>query len=145
VTVVEECDFTSYGSTRRTVVCAVRYQGGDLGLTAFPEFNATLDGEDIDLLRPVRHRRRCAGAKGLVVPVLHGADSKSLTELNLEVNRLAQVVRDGYVVLRTSEGERSRSRSQEARRVLCHAAGQPWRSRDPWRAPDLPKAGGPRW
>jgi len=98
VTVVEECDFTGLAA-RRGGLSYVPFviKAAISGLTAFPEFNATLDGEDIVYLDRYDIGVAAQGPKGLVVPVLHGADSKSLTELNLEVNRLAQVVRDDTV------------------------------------------------
>jgi pyruvate dehydrogenase E2 component (dihydrolipoamide acetyltransferase) len=58
-------------------------------LAAFPEFNATLDGDDL-----VLHRRRDIGVAvdtpdGLLVAVVKGADRLSLLDLAREVLRLA--------------------------------------------------------
>jgi pyruvate dehydrogenase E2 component (dihydrolipoamide acetyltransferase) len=94
VTVVEECDFTNLVAERGDmsfspfIVRAVVS-----GLQAYPEFNASLEGEDI-----VFHERydiglATQGAHGLVVPVVRGADRLSLTELDTEIKRLAEAVR----------------------------------------------------
>ena len=66
-------------------------------LREYPEFNSSLDGEEI-----VYHDRydigiATQGPNGLLVPVLRAADSKSLEQLDAEVERLAQHVRDGSV------------------------------------------------
>jgi pyruvate/2-oxoglutarate dehydrogenase complex dihydrolipoamide acyltransferase (E2) component len=94
VTVVEECDFTDLAAQRGDmsfspfIVRAVVS-----GLKAYPEFNASLDGDDV-----VFHKRydiglATQGAHGLVVPVIRGADRLSLMELDAEVKRLADAVR----------------------------------------------------
>jgi pyruvate/2-oxoglutarate dehydrogenase complex dihydrolipoamide acyltransferase (E2) component len=98
VTVVEECDFTELAATRGElsyvpfVVRAVIS-----GLKAFPEFNATLDGDDIVYLDRYDIGVAVQGPKGLVVPVLHGADRGAIEELDAEVKRLADAVRDDRV------------------------------------------------
>lgn len=94
VTVVEECDFTDLVAQRGDlsfspfIVRAVVS-----GLKAYPEFNASLEGEDV-----VFHERydiglATQGAHGLVVPVVRGADGLSLVELDAEIKRLADAVR----------------------------------------------------
>jgi pyruvate dehydrogenase E2 component (dihydrolipoamide acetyltransferase) len=98
VTVVEECDFTALAAERGElsfvpfVVRAVIS-----GLKAFPDFNATIDGEDIVYLDRYDIGVAAQGPKGLVVPVLHGADGRSVEDLDAEVKRLAQAVRDDRV------------------------------------------------
>jgi pyruvate dehydrogenase E2 component (dihydrolipoamide acetyltransferase) len=98
VTVVEECDFTALSRGRgdisfvpfvvRAVITA---------LAEFPDFNATLDDDDIVYLERYDIGVAAQGAKGLVVPVLRDADGKTLEELDTEVKRLAQAVRDDSV------------------------------------------------
>jgi pyruvate/2-oxoglutarate dehydrogenase complex dihydrolipoamide acyltransferase (E2) component len=98
VTVVEECDFTALAQARGElsyvpfVVKAVVS-----GLRAFPDFNATLDGDEIVYLDRYDVGVAAQGEKGLVVPVLRGADGRSVAELDGEVKRLAQAVRDDTV------------------------------------------------
>ena len=98
VTVVEECDFTDLAAQRGElsfspfIVRAVVS-----GLQAYPEFNASLDGDDV-----VFHQRfdigvASQGGHGLVVPVVRGADRLSLIELAAEIKRLADAVRDDSI------------------------------------------------
>jgi pyruvate dehydrogenase E2 component (dihydrolipoamide acetyltransferase) len=96
VTVVEECDFTELAARRGELsYTSFVVRAAVSGLRAFPEFNATLDGEEI-----VYHDRydigiATQGPQGLLVPVLKHADSKSLEEIDEEVDRLASGVRAG--------------------------------------------------
>jgi pyruvate dehydrogenase E2 component (dihydrolipoamide acetyltransferase) len=98
VTVVEECDFTELAARRGEIsYTAFVVRAAVSGLRAFPDFNATLDGEEI-----VYHERydigiATQGPEGLLVPVLKGADSRSLEEVDEEVDRLASRVRAGTV------------------------------------------------
>ncbi|MDQ6817876.1 MAG: 2-oxo acid dehydrogenase subunit E2 [Actinomycetota bacterium] len=94
VTVVEECDFTELAARRREVSYTPFVVKATVSaLQGFPELNATLEGEEI-----VYHNRydigiATQGPSGLMVPVLRGADSKSLTEIDEQVARLASEVR----------------------------------------------------
>lgn len=98
VTVVEECDFTELAARRGEIsYTAFVVTAVVSGLRAFPEFNATLDGEEI-----VYHDRyhigiATQGPGGLVVPVLRNAERGSLAEIDEEVARLASQVRAGTV------------------------------------------------
>ena len=94
VTVVEECDFTDLSTVRgkRSYLPYV-LAAAVAGLKEFPELNATLAGEEI-----VYWERYDVGVAvqtdgGLVVPVLRGADEKSLDELEAEASRLADSAR----------------------------------------------------
>jgi pyruvate dehydrogenase E2 component (dihydrolipoamide acetyltransferase) len=95
VTVVEECDFTWLSGNRDGmsyvpfVVKAVI-----AGLEEFPDFNATIDGDEIVYLDERNIGVAAQGPKGLVVPVLRGANQKTLADLDAEVTRLAEAVRD---------------------------------------------------
>ena len=96
VTVVEECDFTHLSTVRgkRSYLPYV-LAAAVAGLKEFPELNATLAGEEI-----VYWERYDVGVAvqtdgGLVVPVLRGADEKSLDELEAEASRLADSARAG--------------------------------------------------
>ena len=105
VTVVEECDLTELAARRGDlsfvpfVVKAVVS-----GLRAFPDFNATLDGDEIVELDRYDIGVAAQGPKGLVVPVLRDADARSLRELDDEVARLAQAVRDDTIAPESLRG-----------------------------------------
>jgi pyruvate/2-oxoglutarate dehydrogenase complex dihydrolipoamide acyltransferase (E2) component len=98
VTVVEECDFTELAARRGEMSYTPFVVKATVSaLQAFPELNATLDGEDI-----IYHGRydigiATQGPSGLMVPVLRGADAKSLTEIDEQVARLASQVRAGTI------------------------------------------------
>jgi pyruvate dehydrogenase E2 component (dihydrolipoamide acetyltransferase) len=98
VTVVEECDFTTLAAERgeisyvpfvdRAVVIALR---------EYPDFNATIDGEEIVYLERYDIGVAAQGSKGLMVPVLRSAGDKTVEELDAEVGRLATEVREGTI------------------------------------------------
>jgi pyruvate dehydrogenase E2 component (dihydrolipoamide acetyltransferase) len=96
VTVVEECDFTALAQTRGersylpyVVAAAVA------ALQEFPELNATLDGDEIVLRERYDIGLAVQTGEGLVVPVLKGADERSLDSLEAEARRLADGARAG--------------------------------------------------
>ncbi|MDQ3865542.1 MAG: 2-oxo acid dehydrogenase subunit E2, partial [Actinomycetota bacterium] len=96
VTVVEECDFTELDSVRgRRSFLPYVLAATVRALIKVPELNARLEGEEIVFLD--RHDLGVAvqTAQGLVVPVLRGADAKSLDELEAEAGRLADAARAG--------------------------------------------------
>jgi pyruvate/2-oxoglutarate dehydrogenase complex dihydrolipoamide acyltransferase (E2) component len=105
VTVVEECDFTELAARRGEIsYTAFVVRAAVSGLRAFPEFNATLDGEET-----VYHDRydigiATQGPGGLVVPVLRDAERKSLAEIDDEVARLASQVGTGTVAAEDLRG-----------------------------------------
>jgi pyruvate dehydrogenase E2 component (dihydrolipoamide acetyltransferase) len=96
VTVVEECDFTALSQSRgeRSYLPYV-LQAVVVGLKAFPELNATLAGSEIVYWERYDIGLAVQTEQGLVVPVLRGADEKSLDELATEAARLAEGARAG--------------------------------------------------
>jgi pyruvate dehydrogenase E2 component (dihydrolipoamide acetyltransferase) len=96
VTVVEECDFTALDGVRgeRSYLPYV-LQATVEGLRAVPELNARLDGDEIVYLERYDLGLAVQTEQGLVVPVLRGADSRSLDELEAEAARLAEAARTG--------------------------------------------------
>ncbi|ADB50618.1 dihydrolipoamide acetyltransferase family protein [Conexibacter woesei] len=98
VTVVEECDVTELAA-RRGELSYVPFvvKAVVSGLRAFPDFNATLDGDDIVYLDRIAVGVAAQGPRGLVVPVLHDAADRTVEQLDAEVKRLAQAVRDDTV------------------------------------------------
>jgi pyruvate/2-oxoglutarate dehydrogenase complex dihydrolipoamide acyltransferase (E2) component len=94
VTVVEECDFTRLAEIRgETSYTAFAVRAVVSGLHELPEFNATLDGDEIVFRERYDLGIATQGPKGLVVPVLRGADSLSLAEIDERVARLVSEVR----------------------------------------------------
>ncbi len=96
VTVVEECDFTALDEARgeRTYLPYL-LEAAASSLQGFPELNATLEGEEIVFWQRYDLGLAVQTADGLVVPVLKGADEKSLDELENEARRLAEAASGG--------------------------------------------------
>jgi pyruvate dehydrogenase E2 component (dihydrolipoamide acetyltransferase) len=108
VTHVEECDVTELQATRRKAnkrrpdgpkltLLSFVVQAIVIGLKRFPELNSSLDEEANEI---VLHGRYDVGIavdapQGLVVPVLRGADSKTLREIAAEIERLAEGAKAG--------------------------------------------------
>jgi pyruvate dehydrogenase E2 component (dihydrolipoamide acetyltransferase) len=63
-------------------------------LAEHPEFNASLDGDDVILKRHYDIGIAVDTPEGLIVPVIHGADRLGIAELSAEVVRLGQAARD---------------------------------------------------
>jgi pyruvate dehydrogenase E2 component (dihydrolipoamide acetyltransferase) len=96
VTVVEECDFTALSIARGEVsYLAYVLEAVVAGLKDVPELNATLDGDEIVLWERYDLGIAVQTEEGLVVPVLRGADEKSVDELEAATRRLADGAREG--------------------------------------------------
>jgi pyruvate/2-oxoglutarate dehydrogenase complex dihydrolipoamide acyltransferase (E2) component len=92
VTWVEECDFEAVEMERlvATVVSACAQS-----LQEFPELNARLEGDSIVYLDRYDIGIAVQTEQGLVVPVVRGADAKTVTEIDAEVRSLADGARAG--------------------------------------------------
>jgi pyruvate/2-oxoglutarate dehydrogenase complex dihydrolipoamide acyltransferase (E2) component len=66
-----------------------------VALRELPEFNATLDGDDIVYLDRYDIGVAARAPKGLVVPVVRDVAERSVEELDADVRRLATAARDG--------------------------------------------------
>ena len=66
-----------------------------VSLRKFPQFNASLDGDDLVLKNYVHIGFAADTPNGLVVPVIRDVDQKSLSQLALETAALAAKARDG--------------------------------------------------
>jgi pyruvate/2-oxoglutarate dehydrogenase complex dihydrolipoamide acyltransferase (E2) component len=96
VTVVEECDFTELaGSRGERSYLAYLVQAAVAGLGEFPELNATFAGSEIVYWERYDIGIAVQTEQGLVVPVLRGAEERSLEELDAEAERLAAGAREG--------------------------------------------------
>jgi pyruvate dehydrogenase E2 component (dihydrolipoamide acetyltransferase) len=102
-TFVEQCDVTELVKVKDRIAAAAKVEGVKVtflpfvmkavvaALRKFPKLNATMDDEKNEL---VLHRRWDLGLAsatdaGLVVPVVRGADRRTLVELAREVERLS--------------------------------------------------------
>jgi pyruvate dehydrogenase E2 component (dihydrolipoamide acetyltransferase) len=92
VTWVEECDFEDVEMERLlpTVVKAVASS-----LAEFPELNARLEDDAIVYLDRYDIGVAVQTEQGLVVPVVRGADSRTVEEIDAEISRLAEGARAG--------------------------------------------------
>ncbi|MEK8084873.1 dihydrolipoyllysine-residue acetyltransferase [Aquabacterium sp. A3] len=66
-----------------------------VSLRKFPQFNASLDGDDLVLKQYVHIGFAADTPNGLVVPVIRDVDQKSLSQLALETAALAAKAREG--------------------------------------------------
>lgn len=64
-------------------------------LKKFPEFNASLDGDQLVMKKYYHIGFAADTPNGLVVPVLKDADKKSISEIAKETSELAKLARDG--------------------------------------------------
>jgi pyruvate/2-oxoglutarate dehydrogenase complex dihydrolipoamide acyltransferase (E2) component len=101
VTWVEECDFDDVPLDRLlpTVVRACVDS-----LPEFPELNARLDGDAILYLDRYEIGIAVQTDEGLVVPVVRGAEGKSIDELATEISALAEHARAGTLAAEELRG-----------------------------------------
>ena len=92
VTWVEECDFSGV-DLRRGVATTLKACAE--ALAEFPELNARLEGDEIVYLDRYDLGIAVQTEQGLVVPVVRGCDSRSVDELQRDVERLAAAAREG--------------------------------------------------
>ena len=92
VTWVEECDFSHV--ELKLLVATVLKACAEC-LKEFPELNARLEGHEIVYLDRYDFGVAVQTKQGLVVPVVRGCDTRSVEELRVEVDRLADAARGG--------------------------------------------------
>ena len=92
VTWVEECDFS--GVNLKRLVASVLKACAE-SLQQFPELNARLEGDEIAYLDRYDFGVAVQTDQGLVVPVVRDCASRSLEELQGDVERLAEGARAG--------------------------------------------------
>jgi pyruvate dehydrogenase E2 component (dihydrolipoamide acetyltransferase) len=92
VTWVEECDFENVAL--ESLVASVVKACAE-ALIEFPELNARLEGDELVYLDRYDIGVAVETEQGLVVPVVRGADSLSVAEIDAEVRRLADAAREG--------------------------------------------------
>jgi pyruvate dehydrogenase E2 component (dihydrolipoamide acetyltransferase) len=107
VTNHDECDITDIEEFRkqlnkenersgvRVSMLAFMIKAAATSLKKFPEFNASLDGENL-ILKKYYHVGFAADTpQGLIVPVIRDADKKGVIEIAKETSDLAKLARDG--------------------------------------------------
>jgi pyruvate dehydrogenase E2 component (dihydrolipoamide acetyltransferase) len=107
VTNHDECDITDIDEFRkqlnkenersgvRVSMLAFMIKAAATSLKKFPEFNASLDGENL-ILKKYYHVGFAADTpQGLIVPVIRDADKKGVIEIAREMSDLAKLARDG--------------------------------------------------
>jgi pyruvate dehydrogenase E2 component (dihydrolipoamide acetyltransferase) len=87
VTIVEECDFSDLRRLHLSYLPHVLKSCAG-ALREHPEFNASVDGQELVLHDRVDIGIATQTDDGLLVPVVTGADRRDLTELGAEVRRL---------------------------------------------------------
>ena len=92
VTWVEECDFANVDLKR---LVATTLKACAASLQEFPELNARLEGDEIVFLDRYDIGVAVQTEQGLVVPVVRGCDSRSVEELQADLERLAESARAG--------------------------------------------------
>ena len=92
VTWVEECDFGAV-DLKRLVPLTLKAVAE--ALQEVPELNARLEGDELVYLDRYDLGVAVQTEQGLVVPVVRGCDSRSLDELQADVERLAEGARTG--------------------------------------------------
>ncbi|HEY3961654.1 MAG TPA: dihydrolipoamide acetyltransferase family protein [Gaiellaceae bacterium] len=92
VTFVEECDFANIDLKQ---LLPLVLQATTHALKEFPELNARLEGDDIVYLDRYDIGVAMQTDQGLVVPVIHDCDTRSVEELRAEIDALAAKARAG--------------------------------------------------
>ena len=92
VTWVEECDFESVEMER---LLATVVKSAAQSLAGFPELNARFEKAAIVYLDRYDLGVAVQTEQGLVVPVVRGADAKTIEEIDAEIRRLADGARAG--------------------------------------------------
>jgi pyruvate dehydrogenase E2 component (dihydrolipoamide acetyltransferase) len=117
ITNYDEADVTSIEALRNEVNTEQSKSGGPkltmlaflirasvAALQRFPEFNASLDGDELILKRYYNIGFAADTPDGLVVPVIKNADAKGLIEIAREAQELAGKARDGKLTLTQMQG-----------------------------------------
>ncbi len=107
VTYHEEADITDLEAFRvalnkeneksgsKVTMLAFIIKACELGLKKFPEFNSSLDGENLVLKKYFHIAFAADTPNGLVVPVIKNVDQKSVSQIAQECGDLAKKARDG--------------------------------------------------
>ncbi len=92
------------GQAAKLTMLAFLIRASVAALKKFPEFNSSLDGEELVFKRYYNIGFAADTPNGLVVPVLKNADAKGLLEIAGETAELAAKARDGKLGLADMQG-----------------------------------------
>jgi pyruvate dehydrogenase E2 component (dihydrolipoamide acetyltransferase) len=117
ITNYDEADVTSIETLRNEVNAEQSKSGGPkltmlaflvrasvAALQRFPEFNSSLDGDELILKRYYNIGFAADTPGGLIVPVIRNADAKGLIEIAREAQELAGKAREGKLTLGQMQG-----------------------------------------
>ena len=116
VTVHDEADMTELESFRKQLNKEWEREGVKLSplafiikasvaaLKAFPEFNSSLDGDNLVLKKYFHIGFAADTPNGLVVPVIKDVDKKGLKEISIELGELSKKAREGKLKLQEMQG-----------------------------------------
>jgi pyruvate dehydrogenase E2 component (dihydrolipoamide acetyltransferase) len=118
VTQFDEADITDLETFRQKHKAAYEKQGGKLTVTAlllkvstfalqrFPQFNASIDTENQEIIQKYYYNIGVAvdTERGLLVPVIKNSERKSLLDLSKELGEMAQKARDKKLGLDEMQG-----------------------------------------
>ncbi len=114
VTQCDDADVTSLDAFRKTVnaeqrdakvtMLAFVIKASVAALRRYPEFNASLDGEELVLKRYYHIGFAADTPAGLVVPVLRDADTKGVLDIARETSELARKAREGKLTSADMQG-----------------------------------------
>lgn len=92
------------GSDARLTMLAFLIKASVAALKKFPEFNASIDGDNLVLKKYYNIGFAADTPNGLVVPVIKDADKKGIIELAKETGELAALARDGKLSAAQMQG-----------------------------------------
>lgn len=118
VTQFDKADITNLEKTRKELTKLVEKEGAKLTVTGilvkvliealkkFPQFNSSIDMEKKEIIYKKYFNIGIAvdTEHGLIVPVIKNADQKSLTEISVEMNALAEKARNKKTGLEDMQG-----------------------------------------
>jgi pyruvate dehydrogenase E2 component (dihydrolipoamide acetyltransferase) len=116
VTHHDEADITELEAFRRqtneqnaksgvkVTMVALLVKASVAALKQFPEFNASLDGDELVLKRYYNIGFAADTPQGLVVPVIKGADEKGILQIARELTELSGVAREGRLKIADMQG-----------------------------------------
>jgi pyruvate dehydrogenase E2 component (dihydrolipoamide acetyltransferase) len=118
VTQFDKADITNLEKTRKELTKLVEKEGAKLTVTGilvkvliealkkFPQFNSSIDMEKKEIIYKKYFNIGIAvdTEHGLIVPVIKDADKKSLTEISVEMNVLAEKARNKKIGLEDMQG-----------------------------------------
>ncbi len=116
VTQQDEADMTELEAFRKTLNKEWERDGVKLsplafiikacvtGLQAFPDFNSSLDGDNLVLKKYYNIGFAADTPNGLVVPVIKDADKKGLREISIELGELSKKAREGKLKPQEMQG-----------------------------------------